>query len=128
VHICVKKFIDNLPLAQPTSKQDTDRLKKGTFYSFANNPSKLKELNLIGCGRWYDNNWRKHPERLEGLLAAMANTQIKHSLEKINVYYCGVSKEQVRKMVDRHGFTNIKWIFDGVADDDNDTESLDYSY
>jgi hypothetical protein len=24
---------------------------------------------------------------------------------------CGVSKEQVRKMVDRHGFTNIKDIY-----------------
>jgi hypothetical protein len=37
----------------------------------------------------------EHPERLEGLLAAMAKTQIKHSLEKIYVYDCGVSNEQV---------------------------------
>jgi hypothetical protein len=47
---------------------------------------------------------------LEGLLAAMAKTQIKHSLEEMRVDYCGVSEEQVREMVDRHGFTNIKKI------------------
>jgi hypothetical protein len=110
VHICIKKFIDNLPLAQPTLKQDIDRLKKGTFYSFANNPSKLKRLSLYRCGVMYDNNWKEHPERLEGLLAAMAKTQIKHSLERINVEDCGVSKEQVREMVDRHEITNIDYI------------------
>jgi hypothetical protein len=110
VYICIKKFIDNLPLAQPTSKQDIDRLKKGTFYSFANNPSKLKSLELWGCGKKYDNNWEEHPERLEGLLAAIANSQIKHSLEKIYVINCGVSEEQVREMVDKHGFTNIDYI------------------
>jgi hypothetical protein len=56
----------------------------------------------------YDGNWKEHPERLEGLLAAMAKTQIKHSLETIWVCDCGVSKKQVRKMMDSHGFTNIK--------------------
>jgi hypothetical protein len=45
---------------------------------------------------------------LEGLLAAMAKTQIKHSLEEYMLIDCGVSEEQVRKMVDRHGFTNSK--------------------
>jgi hypothetical protein len=106
-----KKFIDNLPLAQPTSKQDIDRLKKGTFYSFANNPSKLEILDLEGCGEKYENNWEEHPERLEGLLAAMAKTQIKHSLDIMYVYYCGVSEKQMREMVDRHGFINIKTIY-----------------
>jgi hypothetical protein len=48
---------------------------------------------------------------LEGLLAAMAKTQIKHSLEGIWVNDCEVSEEQVREMVDRHGFTNIKDIY-----------------
>jgi nucleoside-triphosphatase THEP1 len=48
---------------------------------------------------------------LEGLLAAMAKTQIKHSLEEIGIICCGVIKEQVREMVDRHGFTNIKDIY-----------------
>jgi hypothetical protein len=40
----------------------------------------------------------------------MAKTQIKHSLEEIHVWGCGVSEEQIREMVDRHGFTNIKEI------------------
>jgi hypothetical protein len=111
VHICIKKFIDNLPLAQPTSKQDIDRLNKGTFYSFANNPSKLKCLGLSFCGVMYGNNWGEHPERLEGLLAAMAKTLIKYSLETIFVSSNGVSNKQVREMMDRHGFINIKWIF-----------------
>jgi hypothetical protein len=47
---------------------------------------------------------------LEGLLAAMANTKIKHSLEEIVAFGCGANEEQVREMVDRHGFTNIKKI------------------
>jgi hypothetical protein len=47
---------------------------------------------------------------LEGLLAAMAKTQIKHSLETIWVGKCGVSNEQVEKMVYKHGFTNVKKI------------------
>jgi hypothetical protein len=110
VHTWIIKFIDNLPLAQPTSKQDIKRLKKGTFYSFANNPSKLKILNLYQSGDKYGNNWEEHPERLEGLLAAMAKTQIKHSLERIGVIYCGVDKKKMKKMVDRHGFTNVKQI------------------
>jgi hypothetical protein len=63
---------------------------------------------------------------LEGLLAAMANTQIKHSLEIIRVWNCGVSEKHVREMVDRHGFTNIKMINAGV-DDDSDSESEDDS-
>jgi hypothetical protein len=108
VHIWIKKFIDNFPLAQPTSKKDIKRLKKGTFYSFANNPSKLKYLDLSWCGYEYGNNWKEYPERLEGLLAAMAKTQIKHSLERIDVIKCGMHMEQVMKMVDRHGFANVK--------------------
>jgi hypothetical protein len=108
VHTCIKKFIDNLPLAQPNSKQDIERLKKGTFYSFANNPSKLKQLSFNECGGNYGNNWNEHPERLEGLLAAMAKTQIKHSLERIDVTFCRVSKEQLREMKHRHRFTNVK--------------------
>jgi hypothetical protein len=59
----------------------------------------------------YDN-WKEHHERLEGLLAAMAKTSIKDSLEEMHVQYCGVSEEQVREMVDKHGFTNIKKIRD----------------
>jgi hypothetical protein len=108
VHICIKKFIHNLPLAQPTSEEDIERLKEFAYYSFANNPAKLKELWLWDCGTSYDNNWKEHPERLEGLLAAMAKTQIKHSLETIWVLDCEASEKQVRKMVDRHGFTNVK--------------------
>jgi (2Fe-2S) ferredoxin len=42
----------------------------------------------------------------------MAKTPIKDTLEEIDVWYCGVSKEQVREMVDKHGFTNIKKIID----------------
>jgi hypothetical protein len=112
VHIWIKKFIHNLPLAQPTSQEDIERLNKGTFYSFSNNPSILIQLNLWGSGDKYGNNWREHPERLEGLLAAMAKTQIKHSLEEIRVCLCGVSEEQAKEMMDRHGFTNIKEIVD----------------
>jgi hypothetical protein len=133
VHFCLKNFIDNLSLAQPTSEQDIDRLKKGTFYSFTNSPSKLKILNLWGSGKRYGNNWKEHPERLEGLLAAIVKTQIKHSLEIIDVWDCGVykvnkvnevdevdekkmkeeeemRKEKVKEMVNRQGFTNIKKI------------------
>jgi hypothetical protein len=107
VHIWIIKFNNNLPLAQPISKQDIERLKKGTFYSFVNKPSKLKELSLYSCGTKYDNNWKEHPERLEGLLASMAKTQIKHSLNRITVHSCGVSKKLVLDMVNRHGFTNV---------------------
>jgi hypothetical protein len=110
VHIWIKKSNENLPLAQPTSEEDIERLKKGTFYSFTNNPSKLKILSLYTSGEQYDNNWKEHPERLEGLLAAMTKTQIKHSLKEIWIQWCGVSQEQVREMVDRHGFTNVTFI------------------
>jgi hypothetical protein len=40
----------------------------------------------------------------------MAKTPTKLSLEKISVGWCGVSKELMREMMDRHGFTNIKEI------------------
>jgi hypothetical protein len=105
-----KSAILNILLAQPTSKEDIKALKEGTFYSFANNPSKLKILGLWGCGSEYCNNWEEHPERLEGLLAAMGKTPIKDSLEQIIVGYCGVSNEQVKKMVKRHGLINVKEI------------------
>jgi hypothetical protein len=96
--------------AHPTSEEDIEALKTGTFYSFANNPSKLKILGLWGCGYDDRNNWADHPERLEGLLSAMAKVPIKHSLEKIWVLACAVSKQQVLEMVEKHGFTNIKEI------------------
>jgi hypothetical protein len=98
-------------LAQPTSKQDIQALKHGTFYTFSNRQSKLEELHLQGCGAKYGNNWKDHPERLEGLLAAMAKTPIKHSLVGIYLLGCGVSEEQVWEMVDKHRFTNIKNIY-----------------
>jgi ribosomal protein S18 acetylase RimI-like enzyme len=40
----------------------------------------------------------------------MAKVPIKHSLEKIWVLACAVSKQQVLEMVEKHGFTNIKEI------------------
>jgi hypothetical protein len=46
----------------------------------------------------------------------MAKTPIKDTLEEIYVRYCGVSEEQVREMVDKHGFTNIKMIKDKPND------------
>jgi hypothetical protein len=99
-----------IDLARPISEEDIEALTKGTFYSFANNPSRLKKLDLYKCDRSSENKWKKHPERLEGLLAAMAKTPIKHSLNRLYILGCSVSKEQVREMVDRHGFTNIKTI------------------
>jgi hypothetical protein len=35
-------------LAQPTSDEDIQALKQGTFYSFANKQANIKELNLSG--------------------------------------------------------------------------------
>jgi hypothetical protein len=61
-------------------------------------------------GEYYENDWPSHPERLEGLLASMANTPIKHSLEEIYIEECGLSLKQVMEMVERHGFTNIRQI------------------
>jgi hypothetical protein len=98
-------------LAQPISDEDIQKLKQGTFYSFTPKESKLKTLELEGCGINHDNNWEEHLERLEGLLAAMAKTPIKDSLEDILVGYCGLSEEQVREIMDRHGFHNIKEIY-----------------
>jgi hypothetical protein len=93
-------------LAQPTSEVDVEALKQGTFYFFANSPSNIKTLGLSGCV----NNWEEHPERLEGLLAAIAKTPIKHSLQEIDVGHSGVSKEQVREMVYRLGFAGVEEI------------------
>jgi hypothetical protein len=67
---------------------------------------------LYGCGKYHHNNWEEHPERLEGLLAAMAKTPIKHSLKKLGIINCGVSEKKVGEMVGRQGFTNIKQSFD----------------
>jgi hypothetical protein len=93
-------------LAQPTSEEDIRALKDGTFYSFASNPYKLKSLDLDWCDDFCLNNWDEHPERLQGLLAAMAKTQIKHSLEEIVTFSRKVSKSQMEEMMVRHGFTN----------------------
>jgi hypothetical protein len=100
-----------IALAQPTSEEEIQALTKGIFYSFSDRPSNLKQLDLWGCGPHHENNWGEHPERMEGLLAAMAKTPIKHSLETIYID-CRVSEEQAREMLDRHGFTNIKDIYD----------------
>jgi hypothetical protein len=37
---------------------------------------------------------------------------MKHSLEEIDIGYCGVSKKDLREILSRHGFTNIKEIDD----------------
>jgi hypothetical protein len=103
-------FNSQISLAQPASQEDIQALTQGTFYSFATTQSKLKKLSFEGCGINHDNDWKEHPERLEGLLKAMAKTPIKDSLEKIWTRWCGVSEEQVKKMVEDYGFTKIKEI------------------
>jgi hypothetical protein len=64
------------------------------------------------CGISHNNDWSKHPERLEGLLAALAKTSMKNSLQEIDVKDCGMRKKKVMEMVEKHGLTNIKEIFD----------------
>jgi flavorubredoxin len=99
-------------LAQPTSFEDIKALQEGTFYTFASKKTKIKTLNLFGCGTWYGNNWGKYPEFLNGLLAAMAKTPLRESLKTIGVGSCEVNEEQVKEMVERLGFTNISVIKD----------------
>jgi hypothetical protein len=57
-------------------------------------------------------------------LAGMAKSPIKHSLETIWIGKCGVYKEQVREMVDRHGFTNIKEIIIGNSEFSDSEDSF----
>jgi hypothetical protein len=92
-------------IAQPSSEGDIQALKEGTFYSFPNKPSNIKRLCLFECGHKYGD-WHKCLNGLDGLLMAIAKTPIKHSLEEIDLQYCGLSDAEVRK----HGFTKLKSI------------------
>jgi hypothetical protein len=73
-------------LASPISEEDINALLEGSFYNFSFEAptSSLKFLNLFGCGTNSENDWSAFPERMEGLLASMAKTPIKHSLERID--------------------------------------------
>jgi hypothetical protein len=98
-------------LAEPISEKDIQALKEGTFYSFANKKSNLKRLTLGFEDTNYFDELGQYPEKfekLEGLLAAMAKTPIKQSLEVLHVDYYKMNKKQVKEMAKKHGFTNVK--------------------
>jgi hypothetical protein len=97
----------SLALAQPTSEEDIQALRQGSFYSFPSTKSKIKQLSLYGCGSSFENKWEEHPERLEGLLAAISKTSIKDSLETLNVEDCNLNEKQVNEMKESHGFSDI---------------------
>jgi hypothetical protein len=67
--------------AQPTCEQEIQALEQGNYYSFDDSlPSNINKISFFRCGIKHENDWYSYPERLEGILASLAKTQVKYSV------------------------------------------------
>lgn len=106
-----KIYFQKCKLPQPTSEEDIQSLKEGTYYDFSTiEASNIETLNLSFSGTSYKNNFNQHIERLGGFLLAVSKTGIRHSLKKIIVYECNVTKDTVKDIIDHCDFENLEEI------------------
>lgn len=59
---------------------------------------------------WSNMEWDVYPERFEKIIKAIANSGLRHSLEKINIRGYKISIHEVEIMLAKHGLSHIKII------------------
>ncbi|CAI2369923.1 unnamed protein product [Moneuplotes crassus] len=70
--------------------------------------SKLQKLNLSYCGAPEYDDWGNHPERFFNLIEALSQcTDFKNDFKRIKLNKCGMTKQNVRKTLDKFGFQSI---------------------
>jgi hypothetical protein len=53
------------------------------------------------------NHWDEHPERVENIIKGIKRSGLRHSLQMLDVNKCKIGKEEVQKMLDKHGLASI---------------------
>jgi hypothetical protein len=53
------------------------------------------------------NHWDEHPERVENIIKGIKGSGLRDSLQKLDVKECKIGKEEVQKMLDKHGLASI---------------------
>ncbi|CAI2370096.1 unnamed protein product [Moneuplotes crassus] len=77
--------------------------------------SKLKILNLFYCGDSECNDWGKYPEKFSNLIGALSQSvDFKTNFQQIYLEKCGMTKQHVRKTLDKFRFQSIDISFHSV--------------
>ena len=69
---------------------------------------KIEFLSFNGCGINFDNDWENKPDRFERVIKAIANSDLKNSLRKLDVCGCGITVEETQQMLDNYNLSNIQ--------------------
>ena len=64
-------------------------------------------FGLPYCGDEVGEEWSSNPAKLERIIKAIANTNMKQSLQTFNVWECGVETGTVVKLLAKHGMSNV---------------------
>jgi hypothetical protein len=77
-------------------------------FDFKGSDYKTSLLSFYGAE--YENkfdNWNEHPERVENVIKGIRKSGLRYSLQKLDVNECKIGKEEVQKMLDKHGLASI---------------------
>ena len=66
-------------------------------------------LSFDRWGNIHGNNWSSNPEKLGRIIKAISLCSMKNSLQTLNVYYCGVTKQKVEEMLSASGMNNVQY-------------------
>ncbi|CAI2362965.1 unnamed protein product [Moneuplotes crassus] len=78
-------------------------------FSYALECSQIKELYLNYCGNKRNSDWGTHPDRFIALVKGLSTApDFVKSLEVIWIYDSGMEEREVREVLDRYGFQNVR--------------------
>ena len=68
-------------------------------------------LSFACWGNGHENNWGLNPEKLGKIIKAISLCSMKDSLQKLNVYDCGVGVQKAKEMLSANGMSNVQFIW-----------------
>mmetsp|Transcript_7133 Transcript_7133/g.6326 ORF Transcript_7133/g.6326 Transcript_7133/m.6326 type:complete len:260 (+) Transcript_7133:859-1638(+) len=74
-----------------------------------NTDSAITYLSFAYCGHSdVSMKWNKYPKRFENIVAAISKSNLKDSLETININYCNITPDEVKELLKKYNITHIK--------------------
>ena len=70
--------------------------------------SHLQELNFEKTGQKKSSNWEEYPQRFKNLMKAVSLSDIKNSLQNIDITDCGISQEEGQSILEDIGMRNLE--------------------
>ena len=77
-------------------------------FDFSGSHYSTTHLSFDWWGINHGNNWSANPEKLGRIIKAISLCSMKDSLQTLNVYNCGVTKQKVEEMLSASGMSNVQ--------------------